>query len=592
MATWVKTVEEAKELASLLLDLRRAKPVCVISTPNDDPAPVFDVEGIEGDVSSVCEVFVIVGGAATRELQDLLPAEMHVFGGAARTYPISFGRTKGETAGKLRYVYPPGTLKQSSQRLAADIWAAAMDAGLLDQATENAVDVVGTVKQFYGDDTAVLQLESGQLVSLRQETTFPGVPLTWVFNLGQQVTGKFDSSTRIFTVKQQTLTAADAVAHFGYDTVTLGLVQAADRKKASIAIHPNLVFDVTKEEITGNPLDVINEYLRVGEVWPVRIYRDPQGRTRLKMNDIDDDEPIAEALRLVDSGEPWLDQARYANFGGEDVEVGEIALSEPLVLDESAYLPPTSEEPGLAASVVASEPTAPATGPASLVNLTASTEAKDKATRLHEQAVTHYLGLIRIANRENERLNNELNQLSGSYRELNITTRRLREEASTYKQLVAESRKSRSGEAKLAGGAYARRDRFDSLEDWFNEELRRTWFRLYTPADRTRYPLVASEWSFGPEFLNDVNPRDLDETELRKLLRVSLHLVTGRNGLEHMTEWHELRVNNKPLMRGQDVGLRMHIENGQPQAKRLHYFKLGKGGFEFSRVGNHDEYLD
>jgi glycosyltransferase involved in cell wall biosynthesis len=36
---------------------------------------------------------------------------------------------------------------------------------------------------------------------------------------------------------------------------------------------------------------------------------------------------------------------------------------------------------------------------------------------------------------------------------------------------------------------------------------------------------------------------------------------------------------------------RMHIENGQPQAKRLHYFKLASGGYELTNVGNHDEFL-
>ncbi len=573
MATLVTTIEQAQDLAEGLLNTRRAKPWCVISTPNDDTNPVFDVASIEDDVASVSEVFVIWGGPATRVLQELLPPDTHVFGGAARVYPISFAATKGATAGKLRYVYPPGTVTQSTQRLNSDIWAAAMDAGLLAQATADAIATTGVVKQFYGDSVALLQLENGELVSIRQEATFPGVPLTWIFEIGQQVAGKFDRETRIFTLENQNFSAADAVAHFGLDTVTLGLIKDTDRKNAVIAIHPNLSFEVSKAEITGNPFDVISEYLRVGEVWPVRIYRDPQGKIRLKMNDIDDDEPIAEAVSLIDGGTPWLDQSRYVDLDDDLIEVNELITSEALVLDESEF-----EEPELPAASAGASPVA--------------ASSKDKETRLHEQAIAHYRAQIITGNRVIERLNNELNQLAGSYRELNLAVQRYKEEASTYKQIVADSRKAKTNESRAGSGAYARRDRFESLDEWFNEELRRTWLGLYAPSDRIRYALNEGNWAFGTEFFDGLNPRDLDETELRKLLRVVVHLVTGRNGVERIAESHELRVNNKPLMRGNDVGLRMHIENGQPQAKRLHYFKLAAGGYELTQVGNHDDYLD
>jgi hypothetical protein len=579
MAIIIRTAEQAKELAEGLLDVRRPQPWCVISTPNDSNQAVFDVDAIEDEVASVCEVYVVWGGPATRTLQDLLPLDTHVFGGAGRTYPLDFGKTQGASVGKLRYVYPPGTVAQSTERLISDIWAAAMDAGLLKQATANAIDAVATVKQFFGDSVVLLQLTNGDLASVRQEACFPGVPLTWVFALDQQVAGKYDPATRIFTLKDQNLSAAQAVAHFGYDTITLGLVRETDRKRAIIAIHPNLEFEVSKAEITGNPLDVISEYLRVGEVWPVRIYRDPQGKTRLKMNDIDDDEPIAEALPLIPGGQPWLDQARYASFAGDDVPELEIVDSELVVLDSELA----------AVSEVEALPETPATdGPAPL----SAAEAKDKAKRLYEQTIAYQRGELIRGNREIERLNNELNQLAGSYRDLNLNAQRWRDDASAYKQIVAESRKSKSAEVKSGSSAYSRRDRFNSLEEWFTEELRRTWLGLYSPDDRARFKLESKAFTFGAEFFDGVNPRDLDETELRKLLRVVVHLVTGRNGVEQIAESHALRVNNRPLMRGNDVGLRMHIENGQPQAKRLHYFKLAAGGYELTNVGDHDEFLD
>jgi hypothetical protein len=576
MAKIIRTAEDARELAAGLLDRTRKAPWLVISTPNDDIKPVFDLEAIKDEVDSVSQIFVVWGGPATRELQELLPADTHVFGGAARTYPIDFAITNGASAGKLRYVYPPGTVGQSTARLISDVWAAANEAGLLKEAAASAVQVTGEVAQFYGDSVAVIKLTNGQLASIRQEATFPGVPLTWVFSLGQKITGKFDASTRIFTLAGQDFSVADAVSHFGYETVTLGLIKETSRKHAVIAIHPNLDFEVTKAEITGNPHDVINEYLRVGEVWPVRIYRDPQGRTRLKMNDIDDDESIAEAVSLLPGGQPWLDQARYADFGEEASLEPEAPAAEIVTLG--------ADDPGLADQpVVEIAPVLPGLSPA---------EAKDKATRAFEHTITYQRGEIKRGNLEIQRLNNQLNQSAAAYRELNIAFLKIREEASTYKQLVAESRKSRSSESKQTSGAYARRDWFEDLDEWFREELRRGWLRVYTPDDRRKYPLRVEQCKFGDDFFNDVNPRDLDESELRKLIRVVIHLVTGRNGVEKIAESHELRVNNKPLMRGQDVGLRMHIENGQPGAKRLHYFKLAAGGYELTNVGNHDDYLD
>jgi hypothetical protein len=59
MATIIRTAEQAKELAEGLLDARRRQPWCVISTPNDSNQAVFDVDAIEDEVASVCEVYVV-----------------------------------------------------------------------------------------------------------------------------------------------------------------------------------------------------------------------------------------------------------------------------------------------------------------------------------------------------------------------------------------------------------------------------------------------------------------------------------------------------------------------------------------------------
>ena len=51
---------------------------------------------------------------------------------------------------------------------------------------------------------------------------------------------------------------------------------------------------------------MISSYLDIGGAVPVSLYRHPEGKIRLRMNDIDDDEPVPPALAVIEGGEPWL----------------------------------------------------------------------------------------------------------------------------------------------------------------------------------------------------------------------------------------------------------------------------------------------
>jgi hypothetical protein len=86
----------------------------------------------------------------------------------------------------------------------------------------------------------------------------------------------------------------------------------------------------------------------------------------------------------------------------------------------------------------------------------------------------------------------------------------------------------------------------------------------------------------------------LDEDEIRKVVRLMVDLVTGRNTAERKHTVHELFEGLGGAQRSRADGAlcwRVHIENGSPQAKRLHYWEKRDGVIEFGWVANHDDDL-
>jgi hypothetical protein len=568
MAKVIESIEQAAELARGLVEASRTKPWCVISTPNGETEPTFRPDDIEYEVDSVCEFFVILGGNATRELENQLPHDTHVFGGAARVYPVGFGSRSNVEPGKVRYVFPATKLQQSTERLTSDIWAAALEAGLLAKPSSKARPVQGKIIRFIGEGGAIAQVDSYTLVTIRQDIAFPGVPLTWVFQIGDLVSGQYDSETRIFTLDAQNPTLQDMVQQFGYRTVTLGLVKATDRKWAKIALHPNLVVEVAKDQITGNPKDVISDYLSVGDVVSVRLYRDAQGKTQLGMLDIDDDEYVAPAVSLVSGGRAWLEEGRdiVDDSEVELLDLAAISSTSIDLLEETEYVPP-------AAAISTTEPS-----------------KLNSSERLHQLAVAHYLARIKVANRKIEKLTGDLNQLARDHRDLQSKHQDLVARSKKLKFDLDEANRDKSAIKQNGFNAYGRIGRFANMDDWFREEVRRAWMSNFSAADRDKFALSNDNWGFSDHFFDNLVESQIDADSLRRAIRAVLFLVTGRNALERNNEAHALLENGKALMRGQDSAMRMHIENNLPQAKRLHYYKLQTGGYELSRIVQHDDF--
>lgn len=571
------------ELANAIMSAKRKRPICVITSALDGSGELVDSEELESEHVSLCDFYFIEDATLTRELANLLPKDAGVFGGAVRIYRTDFHEDLSLRRSKLFNLKDAVQGIAKAPKIVEEIWSAANAAGLLAKVEERAKVATAVVKQFIGDARILVQLEAGGLATIQQELVVPDVPLGWVFQIGQQLVGTYDRELGVFIPKLSASSTQDLVNHFGLNSVTLGLVKSADRQKAVIAITPNLEFEVSKNEITGNPLDVISSYLDVGDVVPVRIYRHPEGKIRLRMDDIDDDEPVLPALAILPAGEPWL-------LEGRDVPWAEPEpITEPIEIIEVVEEVPENLPPGTSAIPLPGPGLMPGIAPA---NSTAGTSKEISELRFNLKQLALENDRLKTENARviQERLQAELERSS--------LVARTKEQASELAELRAqasERRKDKRAQQASRSTTFTRRDRFASDQDWFNEELRRAWIGRYTPQEReSSYQLDIQRFSFSEEFFESIMGGKLDEDEVRKLVRVVLDLVTGRNAVEHKHVFHAMQEGLGGGQRVRSDGAlcwRMHLENGQPQAKRLHYWQLRNGLVELGWVANHDEDL-
>lgn len=581
----ISSSEDLRGLVSRLVDAKRTRPICVITGTIGDGSVLIDTEVLIDELSRICDFYSVISADLTRELAESLPEGTGVFGGAIRVYRHDFGAYLEPAKSKLFNLRDAKSLERVQARIEEEIWAAANAAGLLNKIERESKPGTAKVLQIMGS-RAFVQLESGGLATIHQELIAPDVPLEWFLEKGQELKGVFNSELRLFSPEVSATSKKDLAEVFGIGNVTLGLVKDADRQSARIAVLPAIEFEVLKEEITGNPKDVISGYLDVGDVVPVRIYRNPEGKIRLRMDDIDDDEAVLESLPIIPGGMPWLLEGRNLTQENLEPETGPISV---LVESEPDELEPLTDAPEQQRPVPR-----PGMQPAVSPSLTGTFVGSKGVSELGQENKA-MAETIRQLKAEKQRLrderlaaNMELIEIKNQLRERNAELAELRSD-------MSELRKAKRAQLSGKSTTYSRRDRFRSDVDWFNEELRRAWIGRYTPQEREdSYPLKIEEVSYSSEFFPSISRDQLDEDELRKTVRVMVDLISGRNAVEHKHKVHELFEGlGGPQKSRSDGALcwRVRIESGTPQAKRLHYWQLRDGSIEFGWVANHDDDL-
>ena len=575
-------VENAGDVARLvvgLLDPERKIPWLVVAHTPEAPASFLNLDQVSTDVAEVAQVHLVASGGLTHQLADLLPKDVAVYGDAARIYPAGLTMAT-DPIDVPKYRLDAQNARFAQKQITDELWRRIDIPAFKKERIKRQVTETVTVVKVFAPSVAVVQRKNGTQATVRQEVCFPGVPIQWVLTEGHSVTGTYDEVNKDFIPTGSSMTQAQVVEHYGFESVILGLVKVAERQTGVITIFPGVDLPITRDEISGNPRDLVMDFLDPGDVVPVRLYRNPQGRTALRMNDIDDPEPVLPALPVIDGGQPWLIEGRHVV--DENAEPALVASEPEPATQPEPLIPAELPEPSTGSIPVPGPGLTPGLGLAE-----APMSPKDRSTyevyaaSLRGQ-ITQLTGELKLRDRDFVQLNADLTSAEDRIRVLEANATELRKKGTAARR--QENQKSTTA---------SRRERWRADEEWFNEELRRAWIGRYLPDDRDEFPLDLTRVSYGPSFFDSIWDRQMTEDDLRKSVRVIVDIATGRAARENKHSIHPLREDAGAAAKGltRDDGsecMRAYIEQNTAQAKRLHFWKVSNG-IELSRVGLHDD---
>lgn len=597
----INDASKAQWLVQELSDASGKKPWVVMSTASGEKKPRFDLDAIQAELAGIAKLAIVVDGEAPWTLSSLLVDYEDVYGGAARVYPAGYTPGSDLKPGPVRTLQRGQPSAKQTERLVSDALGLAYQAGVFDTKGERSRVVEGCIRGFVGDHRALVDVDGG-FASLAEETTYPGVPLSWLYKVGQTITGRYTPRDGRFLADTHKPTAEELTEHFPYGSVTWALVLETDRQKSALSIHPGHRFTVSKPEVCSNPLDRVDLLLNPGEVVPARLYRDQQGRTRLRLDDIDDEETILEALNF--GAGPWLvdgrdlvdeDESEDITYDTDRIDIPSPSVQQSASPNGSESTSQAPPKPGPGSVRVRAGSFAPAGDAEPTVDAGSGKNALESMkNQLHSTQ-----GQLKVAQARLQRLGGDkaevlYNQVREERNQAITELNRVREQQRELRADLQELRKKLRLErgSGHTSNALSRQSRFAHPDHWFHEEVRRTWISLYTPQERQRWALDATAWTIGERFTDSVG--ELRDSQIRRLTKLVVHLVTGRNGEENLIESHPLRTADEvssPPVTGADgaVCLRAYVEERVSQSRRLHYWKLPDGSLELSRVVQHDD---
>jgi hypothetical protein len=420
----------------------------------------------------------------------------------------------------------------------------------------------------------------------------PGVPVGRIVTPGVATTVLFDTATQKIDFTFAQWKDSDVTGNYPEGSVTLALVQSVTRQNAVVNIHPTHTITMTRDDVSGNPKDVLDGLLSVGDVLAVRIYRGPNGQLKVRSSDIDDDEIVLPAPSITSDGEPWLAAPSISSV----VEIvtrfteekRKIAEANDAMSKLAEQFDTDIEQLREALAGIGTH-----TGEIPLPTA-AQTDKEKMAESIRAMATTHITRVITNYKREINQLLAQNKSLAAALDKSTENDREVRSSLSEARQRLQEMDKRADSESAKAATIESRRNLYTDGDEWIREEMRRYWIESYAPADRKTYPLDNAVFDVLPSYIETFSA--LDDTEMIKAIRIATHVVTGRNTAENIAEVHDLREGGSPsapaVVRESDGAQcrRAYVEAKIAQAKRFHYWKLRDGRIELSRVAQHDDF--
>jgi len=528
------SIEDEVDVAALreyLFSSRRELPVVLVSRAAGEAEAFADVEQLREQLTGLADVFEITTAKASWAFADAVPPMCQVYGGASRAYPVGQAWVDDPTLSPLRFAYGLRDREETTRQLVSDTMRMASRGSYATRATtEKPRKVHGKVMGVAGG-RGLVNLDGGTMATLWPELTQPDVPAEQLFANGMEVTGELDPESHRIDVRDMLQAPLDAVAIYEAGQTILVKVTQVSADSCTVELFPDLAVTIPAQDVTDEDDADLRALMTPGETVAAYFGGHEDGEWQLSLADAEDDANAVPAASILAGGPPWL------------------VVTEP-------------------------EPEAsPQGGPG------------EQRTSLRG-GIDDGNELVRELRREIQQLADQVADYKQQVADLN------RENASLKKRNFKREKKTKADRlANEASQAEADLHLFDDEADQLDFEIRLAWARKTTASDKKTLPL--KKWQYGDNFFSTLHevqgvPRD-------KIVEVIVDALTGRDAKIDARYVHQLRTGpggDDPVRtrEGGEMCWRSAIQQGTPQARRLHYWKCNDGSIELASVRLHDDF--
>jgi hypothetical protein len=520
---WVRTAEEARDLAARLRDPARTHPVIVITVHPGASVPYIDPEDVADEVQGIVPVFVLPAAAAHGLTDGLGDRALSVFYGAGRLYPAGERWLRNPNTASRFLCSSPSQGPRAAEQLVAAALTDAHRAGLLSspkapdpkapdpqapdpKAPDRQAAVTAKVHGFSFDHQVLVRTDDGRQGVLHTGRLRVDVPAERLLQRGQRVTGTLveRGATPELVPQLPDIDVAEQVRREYPDGACVpALVREVTDEWAEVLLHPDFPVALSDEDDRLTDLVAPGDVVAVDVAWV-------DGNCLVVLGD---ERKALDALAILPGGPPWL------------------------MLDEPARinLQPVHEQP-------ATEP-----------------DPQDDADAAQQLADARAAAELFAEQAD----------------ELRADRDALRRQST---DLRAELRRAR-----LAGRNRDLPEVFADAEQQFRWEVATTYLTNVAESERPQYPLA--DFALGRSFLGRLDTSS--RIPRHKILQVVVDVLCGRAADLPSRDVRPWVMQGSGEQRERPDGGRawqasLQVHSG---ARRLHYWQLPDGSIELDSVG-------
>ena len=615
----INSRRDADELAAVLLHPQRERPAVVVSTTKN--GPLIDPAALAKRLGTGVDVYLLANAALAYELQDALPPDTSVYGGAARCYPPGTGWTKNSATSMDRLAYTDEQGRVAIELLADDV--ADMDQTPVKVTSSSAprviaaTEVEGTVSVILEPDGVLVKLDDG-IARIDTSVLAPGISPALLFSAGQKLRGTIRDN--LMSITSGIHTPAEAAEHAAKGLIVPALVASVK----AVTLFPGL----SVRHASGAP---------VGAVVAVRV--DLSGKAdgkAWKLSTVTDPETVTEALPFIVGGDPWIrwDPTAAVPEAAPEAPAETLAPVPERVPTPSPSATKPGPPPAPAAPVVPAAPAAIVSEPTSapVAHAHASVDEVFTALDTVRTRFEHLSGENMRLTRELETLRLEASTRSevpvpspafgGAELErlrvrVALLTRERAEMVEDHGRDMADAdglavenarllhanetlrEQNRTERTRAARARQLSRDITDAADDsplfadagdQFRHEVYLEWATRIPAGSKAETPLA--EYGFVNGFLKDV--ADIQGVDRSKIVAVAVEVLTGLADSMPGRDMHRLRAGlpgASNFVEHPDYGTawRVALQIRTASARRMHFWRGNDGKILFAAVGVHDD---